>query len=73
MRLSNEIINQRVRAAMQPPAQPGARRLKASPQTLESLLQKARQRQVAQPGIKTAPEQRADLRARAPLPERREL
>ena len=70
-RLTNEMINQRVKAAMSPIGQPSAERTKVSPQAFQSLLQRAQQRRgAAKPGLKISPEQRADLRAKA-LPTKR--
>jgi len=63
-RLTDQIINQRVRAAMTPPMQVGINRSKVSPQAFENLLQKARQKGVAKPEIKLSDEQKADLKAK---------
>jgi len=56
-RLSNEQINSRVRAAMTAPIQQGL-----APNTMESLMQKARQRRA--PGAKMTDGQKVDLKAR---------
>jgi len=61
-RLSNEMINNRVRAAMQPPAQQVAGKL--PPTTMENLIQKAKAKRGAAPEIKLSPEQKVDLKAR---------
>ena len=71
MRLSNEMINQRVKAAMQSLTETG-KRPKIGGASFESLLQRAQQRRgAAKPGIKMSPEQRAALKAKA-LPTKRE-
>ena len=72
-RLTDEIINQRVRTALSQLKQAAIRQM-VSPETFESLIQRAQQRRgakQAKPKIKPSPEQRADLTARA-LPSRRE-
>jgi len=69
-RLTDQMINARIRAAMMPPIQPGMRQ-KLSPQTSTSLLQRAMQKRAAKPDIKMSPEQKTDLKAKA-LPTGRE-
>jgi hypothetical protein len=64
MRLTDQVIFDRISKAMTVPTQTGAPQ-GASPQTLESLMQKAKaKRGGATPDIKMSPEQKVDLKAR---------
>ena len=64
MRLSDEQINSRVREAMQPAMSGNGQRPMLQAQTLEKLIEKAREKRGEKVEPRLSPEQKTDLKAR---------